>query len=740
MAAFFTRWQSIAARIVHATEPRFIWTVRRCFPQLVFVTAASLGLSIGARCYGAVEATWGGGSGDWNSHNWSTGTYPNNGSGTFYDVFIDGSNPLSSSVSLASGNISVNGLQIDAGDALSIDSGGGLTATNLNLAGTVTVQSGGHFVVTGSPLTLTPTGQIIANGGVITASSGTLVLASNNSLVLSNGGSAGLAGLDTNGYTLAVPPSTSLTLNACTNGSGTIAVDGGAFTVTSLTNGGTIRLSGTASGNSTFWNAYGTATENNSGGTISLSDSSTYSFTDSVVFSGGTLASSANASFSASGEFSYMTPVLKDFTLAGTLNMGYYSGLGGSLVNNGTLNINSQITSLNLVLSGTGTTFINGGSVSALSNSSKVQGYGSFGVGQNHGLIEATVQPGQTYGSLGITGSSVTNSADGTLLVDAGASMTSYTPDFTSSGAIIVQPGGTFHVSTSGTPGTGQSVISSIQNGGTVLITGTNLDIDSISGGAVNVQYFAKATAGALHVDSVSVDYTSSLTLRPQPRGNGGSTAPLPPTSNFVTGSIGTAAIDMTNRDMLVAYNTSGSDPASSVRNMLVSGYNKGAFFTAGASNLTGLTSSYAATDKSTAIGYADAIDGVVNGLPAGDLLVRYTLYGDLNLDGRVDATDLGLFAAHYGTADPAWDAGDLNYDSVVDGTDFKLLAANYGESLGGPLQLSAADESALTTFAENNGLSGDLPVPEPRPVLLFGTLSLCLALYRPRRDRATAS
>jgi hypothetical protein len=709
-------------------------------PGLVLASAFGVGLASGATSLADVAATWKGGAGSWTSQNWSTGVYPNDVNGTVYDVFIDGGNATSSSVTLGSSSIGLGSLQIDVEDTLTIGSGGGLGTAALNLAGTITVQSGGQFIAgsSGSQLTLAPTGQLVVNGGALTTGAGTLVLAGNQSLVLENGGSANLAALDTSGHTLSVPASTSLSVTSLTNSSGTVAVTGGAFTVAAMTNGGTIALSGNTTGNSTFFNAYGSAIENNAGGTIRLSDSASYAFTDSISFSGGTLASSGTGAFSATGSFSYMAPMLKDFTLAGTLNMGYYSGLGGSIVNNGTLNINSQVTGSNLMLSGTGTTYINGGSVSAVSNASNVKGYGSFGVGQNHGTIESTIQPGYTYGSLGLTGNSVTNASDGVLLVDPGASMTSYTPNFTSTGQIIVQPGGTFHVSTP-TAGTGQSTIASIQNNGTVLIT-ANLNVDSIKGGDVNVQYFAKATAGSFDVHSISVDGTSILTLRPQAAGNGGSTAPLPPTSNFVAGSLSPAStnvttrIDVTNRDLLVAYGAAQPDPGPAIRNLLIQGYNDAAYFTNGAWNLNGLTSSYAAANHATAVGYADSADGVVGGLAADDLLVRYTLYGDLNLDGRVDAADLMLFAPHYGAVDPAWDAGDLNYDGVVNEADFKLFASNYGESLGGPLQLSAADHSALTDFADSHGLAGDLPVPEPATVLLFGTLSCCLLMYRPRR------
>ncbi len=51
-------------------------------------------------------------------------------------------------------------------------------------------------------------------------------------------------------------------------------------------------------------------------------------------------------------------------------------------------------------------------------------------------------------------------------------------------------------------------------------------------------------------------------------------------------------------------------------------------------------------------------------------------LPGDLNGDGVVDGTDVGLFLAHWGNAGgPA----DLNGDNIVDGADFGILLGNWG-------------------------------------------------------------
>jgi uncharacterized protein (DUF2141 family) len=113
---------------------------------------------------------------------------------------------------------------------------------------------------------------------------------------------------------------------------------------------------------------------------------------------------------------------------------------------------------------------------------------------------------------------------------------------------------------------------------------------------------------------------------------------------------------------------------------------------------------------------------------------VAYTLEGDANLDGKVDATDFGIFAPNFGLSTTlGWEAGDFNYDGKVDATDFGLFAPNFGLSDSGTaLGLPAADYAALDAFAAANGLQLS-SVPEPAS---FGVSVLACALFARRRRR----
>jgi hypothetical protein len=60
-------------------------------------------------------------------------------------------------------------------------------------------------------------------------------------------------------------------------------------------------------------------------------------------------------------------------------------------------------------------------------------------------------------------------------------------------------------------------------------------------------------------------------------------------------------------------------------------------------------------------------------------LQVEYSLFGDSNLDGTVNAVDFNALATHFGNQSSVWATGDFNYDGVVNSLDFGQLATSYG-------------------------------------------------------------
>ncbi len=100
---------------------------------------------------------------------------------------------------------------------------------------------------------------------------------------------------------------------------------------------------------------------------------------------------------------------------------------------------------------------------------------------------------------------------------------------------------------------------------------------------------------------------------------------------------------------------------------------------------------------------------------------MRYTLAGDANLDGKVNASDFDALASNYGKSGAnLWTKGDFNYDGLVNVVDFNLLASNYNAALSAPALSAPAPLGTL--------------VPEPGTIGLVSLLGL-LPLRR-RRSR----
>jgi autotransporter-associated beta strand protein len=214
-----------------------------------------------------------------------------------------------------------------------------------------------------------------------------------------------------------------------------------------------------------------------------------------------------------------------------------------------------------------------------------------------------------------------------------------------------------------------------------------------------------------------SLNGTGTLSLSPA---TGDTTVQLATNSGLATEDGLTIAansvLDITNNHMIIDY-AAGTQATvdSTIRGYLVSGYAGGTL-----TGKTGITSSTAAANPGFAVGYADGADGVVAGLSSGQLELKYTRYGDANLDGVVSGDDFAILVGNLGKSAAAWDKGDFNYDGVVSGNDFALLVANLGKaSNGADVTLPAADLAAIDAFAAANGLMADVPEPASAGLLL---------------------
>jgi hypothetical protein len=163
---------------------------------------------------------------------------------------------------------------------------------------------------------------------------------------------------------------------------------------------------------------------------------------------------------------------------------------------------------------------------------------------------------------------------------------------------------------------------------------------------------------------------------------------------------------------------------------------------------VAGILSSAAAADTT----HLTALGGIQNVNAAGkaiyptfdtmsvsssDVLVKYTYYGDANLDGQVDGSDYSLidYAYTYNQENPSapltgWYNGDFNYDGVTDGSDYTLIDNAFNQ------QGAAINAEVATVTAQIGGVLTSA-VPEPASV---GALAMAAAGLLGRRSRGVAS
>lgn len=166
------------------------------------------------------------------------------------------------------------------------------------------------------------------------------------------------------------------------------------------------------------------------------------------------------------------------------------------------------------------------------------------------------------------------------------------------------------------------------------------------------------------------------------------------------------------------------------VRRDLRNAYNNGAW------NGQGITSSLAAASPthSTALGY---------GLVSPTLLVKYTYYGDTDLDGIVNFDDYSRADAGFNNAGTDWFHGDFNYDGVVNFDDFSLIDLAFNTQTGtlrqamsylqgGDRSDNGMDAPSLKIVADHFRRFGEAyastflnAVPEPSSVSV--TIVLCM-------------
>lgn len=115
--------------------------------------------------------------------------------------------------------------------------------------------------------------------------------------------------------------------------------------------------------------------------------------------------------------------------------------------------------------------------------------------------------------------------------------------------------------------------------------------------------------------------------------------------------------------------------------------------------------------------------DGLTNRSDVDTLVTNIlgSLYGDANLDGTVDATDLNTVLSFYNQPVGSWTLGDFNGDSRVDATDLNTILSFY-------------NRSGTSASLADIGFSATTPEPGTLSLLIAATVTALAGVWRRHR------
>ncbi len=661
-----------------------------------------------------------------------TGTI-NIGGGAFNanaDVTLDGGKLLQTSGSFtlgASKNLTAsNGAQVSFTDGFSLASGG-----------TVTIQSGssissadylgtgffgnGSIVVTGAGSTLTSAGGGSSYGS--NTYTGSLTV-SNQAVANYNGNSLHVAAFDFMGSTGTLSINTGGDLNCKilyiangSTGTGTVTVNGSGSTVTQAGDS-TLTLGGTGVSTSvgtinvqssgTFTTGTGAVTINKTG-TVNITSGGSFTSNGNMTIDGGQLiqnGSTTSFTLAAGKTLTASNNALvqisnNETNISDGKTFTFNSGADlQTLLANAYIDV-GDTTAGTLVVTGTGSTLsvfsqsywgADGGTANVtISNGATATMTGGFELCQGpipntsgtlNILSSATLTSNHNVkiGNGGSNGGSGFLNVNGGTFSIVGATRTLTIGHATTGTAqLLVSGGGTFNtdgpttINATGTLGNGFGTINAkaVTNNGNFNSSSTT-NVTSLNGtGTLTVNSGTFSSTSGIIQNTATVTFGGTIDIAADGTSTGVSVL-----KNLSFGANG--FVNLHNNDLIVDY-TGGSSTYNTIYNKVKSGL----VLLGGTNNGIGSTEVDAQTIPATILAVVD--NGTIGGqitetsgvaVPADSVIVKYTWFGDSNLDGVVDGSDYALIDTGLGSNGTlgGWVFGDYDYSGTIDGSDYALI------------------------------------------------------------------
>jgi hypothetical protein len=296
------------------------------------------------------------------------------------------------------------------------------------------------------------------------------------------------------------------------------------------------------------------------------------------------------------------------------------------------------------------------------------------------------------------------------------------------------------------TAGTGTSYVGpgiAFSNTGSVQVTSGTLEFDAsvvntgalAIGAGARVNFNGAVTGGAPITNNGTMYFSAGTSVVGKISGNGAlavgtgnptilQLAPNSGTSTISSLSINpNSTLDIANNTLAINFGSPVNDPVAMIAGYLSNGYEGGAWTNAG------IDSSVAATNSGVlSVGYADGNNDI--GTPAGpnQIIVKYTLAGDANLDGHVNSADLLAVIQNFNKTGTDWAHGNFTYGSSTGSADLLIVIQNFNKLLTPAGSSGVGDGGGGTIGLGQAALvqSGAVRVPEPAfPALALGVAGL---------------